>query len=157
MTKAEILKGFEDSRKAVLDQFDAPEADWNKTYGVGKWTVRQILAHLADVEVVCLWRFLRGAAEPGSPVEAFDENKWAASLAYESRSLAVARSTFEANRNQLLELIAVMPESSLNNTILHSESGELKLDFFLGKMIKHAFHHVDQIRAAREGRSWTPA
>ena len=48
-----------------------------------KWSVAEILAHLADVEIVIGWRMRSILGAPGTEVQAYDQNAWNASLHYD--------------------------------------------------------------------------
>jgi predicted metal-dependent phosphoesterase TrpH len=145
-----------DSGAQVLDLFEAPEASLTNAYAPDKWTARMILVHLADVEMVHLWRISRAIAEPGVPVAAFDENAWAARLAYATRSLAAARLVFEGGRMQLLDHLERLTVSELAQTVTHSERGPLSVHQLYQSLADHTTHHLEQINAARENRVWTP-
>src|ERR1700740_3483395 len=43
-----------------------------------KWSVVEILAHLADVEMVTGWRLRSILGSPGTPIQAFDQDGWGA-------------------------------------------------------------------------------
>lgn len=156
MTTAEIRERLIRSGADVKVLFEAPGDVLTKSYGPGKWTIHQILVHLADSELAYLWRVLRAIAETGSRVEGFDQDQWAAKLEYETRSLTVARGLFEGCRAQVLELVGRVSEAELQHTVEHSEAGPLTLQQLLEFMVAHVERHLDQIAAAREGRLWTP-
>src|SRR5450631_2572160 len=50
-----------------------------------RWSVAEILAHLADVEIVIGWRMRSILGDPGTEVQAYDQNAWNASLHYDKR------------------------------------------------------------------------
>lgn len=56
-------------------------------YAPGKWTVRQVVAHVVDAERVFAYRALRFARGDGAPLPGFDENEWA-TAAGDDRPLA---------------------------------------------------------------------
>src|SRR5208282_2931585 len=51
----------------------------------GKWSVAEILAHLADVEIVIGWRMRSILGDPGTAVQAYDQNAWVIAGHYEKR------------------------------------------------------------------------
>jgi len=61
-----------------------PAADAN----VGRWSIQQVVVHLVDCDAVFADRIKRVIAEENPNLPAFDENKWAAALAYEERLAA---------------------------------------------------------------------
>lgn len=146
-----------DSGAQVLDAFEAPESTLTHPYAPGKWTARMVLVHLADVEMVHLWRISRAIAEPGVPVAAFDENAWAAHLDYATRSLDAARLVFEGGRMQLLDHLDRLTDVMLAQTVTHAVRGPLSVRELYAFLAWHTEHHLEQITAARENRVWTPA
>jgi uncharacterized damage-inducible protein DinB len=156
MTIDDIRASLMQSAADTAALFDASDADLAKTYGPGKWSIRQILVHLADAEFVYLWRVSRAIAETGSPVEGFNQDLWAERLRYDQRSLLVSKALFESSRSQLLEYVGVVTEAELHHTVQHSEHGPIPLWTLLQGHAAHCEHHLDQIEAAQEGRIWQP-
>lgn len=156
MNRHDIVQHLQESRKAAIAEFNGPQSDWGKSYAPGKWTIRQMLVHMADVELLHLWRLSRAWAEPGSVVHAFDHNGWVTALRYDERPLDVCRDVFVGIRNQILWYVETQPEVSFANTVNHSEDGIKPATRMLDYLIYHTEHHVEQIRFAREGKLWTP-
>jgi len=154
MTRDELIASFVRSRDAVLAQFDAATPDLCKSYAPGKWTVQQLLVHLADCEMVYLWRTCRALAEPGSSCAGFDQDAWANELNYVSRPLTISRDLFFGARNQLVYFLESHEDGALERRFVHSEVGVLTLRKGLTGFARHTEHHLDQIGAAREGRVW---
>jgi hypothetical protein len=154
MDRNEIVSALEKNRDRVAAQFAAPQAELAKSYAQGKWTGRQILAHLADCEFINLWRFLRAVAEPGSNVEVFEENDWAARLDYAKRPVEISRDFFLAARGMLVHHVRSLPEDRLAGTCRHPEKGEMDGWRWARLTVGHCDHHLGQIEAARAGRPW---
>jgi hypothetical protein len=57
-------------------------------YGRGKWSVKEVVGHLADVERVMAYRALRIARGDTTPLPSFDENAYVPAAKFDSRSLA---------------------------------------------------------------------
>src|SRR5207302_9466940 len=53
--------------------------------GPGKWSVAEILAHLADTEMVASWRIRASLAAPGTAMQAFDQDDWVTAGHYDTR------------------------------------------------------------------------
>jgi len=156
MNRAELLARLQDTTLQLLAHASAPEKELDRSYAPGKWTARQVLAHLADVEVVNLWRFLMAVSEPGSEAGAFDENRWAEQLQYERRPGAVSGEVIRGARTLLLHLVETLPEATLQNSNLHPEKGVMSGFDWAALIDDHARHHLGQIDAARRGTTWTP-
>lgn len=156
MNRYDLLTHLKLSRDAAVAAFDGPQSEWDKTYAPGKWTIRQMLVHMADVELVHLWRLSRAWAEPGSPVYAFDQDGWVGALRYGERPLDVCRDMFLGIRNQIVWYVETQPDASFDNTVHHSEAGIVPVTRILNYLVYHTEHHLEQIRFAREGKLWTP-
>jgi hypothetical protein len=67
----------------------------------GKWSVAQIVAHLADAEIAISWRLRQILANNEIPLQAYDQDRWANTFDYAHRdpqqSLALYRALREAN------------------------------------------------------------
>src|SRR6202158_4358226 len=79
-----------------------PAAKLRKRPAPDKWSVAEILAHLADVEVVIGWRMRSILGAPGTAVQAYDQNAWVTTGHYDKRdprkSIELQRVVREANR-----------------------------------------------------------
>ena len=71
-----------------------PAAALRRTAGRGKWSVRQIVAHLADAEVVHAYRIRMMLGDSGGTIQAFDQDAWAAEGRYQDVDVKVALEAF---------------------------------------------------------------
>lgn len=86
----------------LFQEFGEPNG--NVTYAPGKWTVKQVLGHLADDERIFAYRALCLARGDSRPLPGFDENDYAAAARFENRSLADLLGDFEAVRHASVTL-----------------------------------------------------
>ncbi|MEP6492518.1 MAG: DinB family protein [bacterium] len=70
---------------ALLREVGAERA--NYAYAPGKWTIKQVLGHMTDVERVMSYRALWFARNDSADLPGFDEDKWAVSANHSSRTL----------------------------------------------------------------------
>lgn len=136
------------TRNTTLPYFDLPESRLQARYAPGKWTVRQILCHLADAETVLYDRIRRAIAEPRPVVWAFDQDKWAKELDYETFPLATSRAIYAAVREGVIHLARRDYERLGANPFVHSETGLRTLKDEFEKVALHNAHHLKQIEAA---------
>lgn len=68
-------------------------------YAPGKWSIREVIAHINDAERVFGYRALRFARGDATPLPPFDENAWAAASNAEERTLAEHVAEFQALRS----------------------------------------------------------
>src|SRR6202051_1260840 len=72
--------------------------------GPSKWSIRKIIAHLADSEIVACTRFRHVIAEDNPKLEAYDQNAWANKLDYDRRKTSQALESFRRIRAEEYEL-----------------------------------------------------
>ena len=115
----------------------------------GAWSVRQIMAHLADSEMVGADRFRRVIAEDTPTIMAYDQDAWAARLDYARRKPSQSMETFRRTRAENHALLKELPESAFARTGNHSERGKLTLLDLLRTYALHAEAHARQLRETR--------
>jgi DinB superfamily len=117
--------------------------------GPDKWSVRQILCHLADSELVDAMRYRQVIAEEKPLLQAFDQNAWTANLDYSRRKASHVIESFRRLRTENYELLKDLPDSAYARTGIHSERGPVSLAGLLRTYTEHAERHIVQIRAVR--------
>ena len=88
MNKKEVLKRLETSAKRTLQAFRWNRKTLSTSYAAGRWTAREVLAHLSDAELVFLTRLRFMLAEENPAVPAWDADHWASKFAYGKRDIA---------------------------------------------------------------------
>ena len=116
------------------------------SYAPGKWTAREILCHLADVELGKSFRIRQMLA--GAPVQLFDQDRWAERYGRLEPSLAVE--TFRALRAWNLTLFASFDLHDWLTEALHPERGPVSLDLEVRYMAGHDLNHLAQLQMIAE-------
>jgi len=115
----------------------------------GKWSIKEIICHLADVEVVNGWRYRMILAQPGSRLTAFDQDRWAKETAYRRQDPRLALETFAALRRRHLALIRQTPRSAWSRFGIHEERGRTTFRDFVEWQAAHGVNHLVQIARIR--------
>ena len=136
---------------AALWQY--PTEMWQWRPAPGRWSIHEIIIHIADSEANSYIRCRRFIAEPGSGVYGYDENKWAAALDYHSQSTDEALDLFKVLRNTTHRLIKTLPDHVWQTAVVqHSESGTVTFDEWLRTYTDHIPIHIRQME--RTYRQW---
>ncbi|MBA3974495.1 MAG: hypothetical protein C0504_09795 [Candidatus Solibacter sp.] len=125
-------------------------AEWDFVSAPGKWSLRQIVCHLADSEMIGRYRLASVIAEDNPTLMWYDQDAWAANLDYSKRKFSQALETFRRVRGENHELLKDLPEETFLRTATHSKNGVMSLKDLLLMYAEHAEGHARQIRAARE-------
>lgn len=115
----------------------------------GKWTIRQIMAHLADAELVGSHRLRLVIAEDNPTLTAFDQDAWSRNLDYARRKPAQSLETFRRLRAENYELLKDLPESAFDRVGSHTENGPMSLRRLLQGYADHAEGHARQLQTIR--------
>jgi len=114
-----------------------------------KWSVRQLVCHLADTQIVIAMRIRLILAEENPTLGAFDQDAWANNLDYGKRKISQAIETFRRLRGEDYELMKDLPESAFERTGMHVERGLLTLGGMVEQQAVHVESHVKQIQGVR--------
>ena len=132
----------------VLTGVFGEETDF--TSAPGKWSIRLLIAHLADSEMVGAQRFRQVIAEDNPPLGAFDQDAWARNLDYARKQPKQSLESFRRVRAENYELLKSLPESAFERTGVHSERGPLTLRQLLETYADHAESHARQMQTIRD-------
>ncbi len=116
----------------------------------GKWTIRQIAAHLADSEVVAAHRIRQELAEENPQLIAVDQDAWASGLGYARRKVKQSLETFRRLRAENHDLLKDTLASACERRGIHSQDGPLTLQQLVERHAVHVESHARQIQAIRD-------
>ncbi len=86
-----------------------PESKGNHAYAPGKWTIKEVVGHLADTERVMTYRALSFARQDPAALPGFDENAWIGPARFTDRTLASVVAELVAVRQATLALLGGLP------------------------------------------------
>jgi hypothetical protein len=116
----------------------------------GKWSIRQLIAHVADSEMVGAHRCRQMLAEENPTLIAYDQEAWAKNLDYARRKPKQSLESFRRMRAENYELLKDQPEAAFARVGNHTERGSLTLRGYLELLAQHAESHARQMQAVRE-------
>lgn len=115
----------------------------------GKWSIAQVLRHLADSEVVWGWRMRLILAQDRPPITGYDQDLWAEKLHYADADPAESIETFAILRRDNLRLIERATPDDLQRVGVHSERGEESAGYLMRLFAGHDLMHLAQIDRIR--------
>ncbi len=123
----------------------ASPAKLRKRPAPGKWSAGEILAHLADTEIVTGWRMRQILGAPGTPIQAFDQNAWCAAGHYEKRDARKSLEQFRVLREANLVLLKSLAPEQWKQFGMHEERGEETIEDIVCLVAGHDINHANQI------------
>lgn len=119
----------------------------------GKWSIAEILAHLADAELVVGWRMRLILGNNGTPVQPFDQDVWASTFNYARRDPKTSLETFRVLRENNLAMLKSVPKGLWENYGMHAERGKETISHLVRMMAGHDLNHLQQVASiAKQGR-----
>ena len=88
------------------------EAKAEHRYAPGKWSIKEVVGHLADAERVFAYRALRFARGDATPLASFDENAWVPAAGLDARTLADLAAEFQAVRGASVSLFGSLDDAA---------------------------------------------
>jgi uncharacterized damage-inducible protein DinB len=122
-----------------------PIAKLRKRPAPGKWSVAEILAHLADVEIVVGWRMRSILGTPGTPIQAFDQDAWVASGHYDKRDPRESVELHRVVRDANLALLKSLTPEQRKQYGQHAERGQESIEHIVRMIAGHDNNHLQQI------------
>lgn len=133
-------------RAAVAGMTDAALATPERE---GKWSVAQVLRHLADSEIVWAFRLRMVLGQDRPPLTGYDQDAWAARLGYADAVPAESLAEFAVLRRSNLRVLSRASSSDLDRVGLHAERGEESVRHMIRLYAGHDLLHLRQIERIR--------
>jgi uncharacterized damage-inducible protein DinB len=111
-----------------------------------KWSVAEILAHLAEAEVGSTWRYRQMIEHDGIPLASFDQELWQRLGEYSSRDPEESLQLFRLLRQANLKLFDKLTPEEWERHGIHAERGRMSVKDLAIQIAGHDINHVEQIR-----------
>ena len=111
----------------------------------GKWSIAEIVAHIADTELVGGYRMRAILGQPGTPIVGFDQDAWVTALHYDKRDLKKSFEQYRALREANLALLKSLTPEQWKHEGLHSERGPESVETMARMYAGHDLNHFEQI------------
>ncbi|MZP28350.1 hypothetical protein GTO91_01265 [Heliobacterium undosum] len=149
--RAQLINQYREGITLVEDALQGvSEAELDYQPTPERWTIRQIIHHLADSEITSGIRLRRLLAEESPDIISYDQDYFAIALRYNLRPIESALQLYKWVRTTTLEILEFMDVEQWNRKGNHSEIGEYSATLWLQLYAEHGINHARQIRANRE-------
>ncbi|GMU87748.1 MAG: hypothetical protein AMXMBFR48_29890 [Ignavibacteriales bacterium] len=146
MERTALLTDYRNGYKKITEAMkNIPFELWDYKPSPEKWSVREILIHLADSEVNAFIRVRKMLAEPGSELMVYDQDKWAAALNYASQDIDMSMMLFKTIRESNYRLLVTLTDEEWGRSAFHPERGKMSLEDWLLTYTSHVDKHIGQM------------
>jgi hypothetical protein len=111
----------------------------------GKWSIAEILAHLADDEIASAWRYRQMVEHSGISLTGFDQDLWACLGDYGSHESRESIELFRLLRNANTAFLERLAPQQWECFGIHAERGRITIRDLATHMVGHDANHIEQI------------
>ncbi|WP_452599969.1 DinB family protein [Pontimicrobium sp. MEBiC01747] len=130
-----------------IEQFfrEWPKNKWDYAYAEEKWTIKEVLIHMMDVERILAYRALRIARNDATPLSGFDQDEFTPFMNAANRSAESIMSEYRAVRMATIALVRNLDDVALSRigTASNAPVSPLALAFIIAG---HEIHHMNVVR-----------
>jgi DinB superfamily len=130
---------------------DVPGKNLSQRSVSDKWSVTEILAHLADSEMVYGFRIRLILEGGGPPIQGIDQDAWARFSDYATHDPALSLEAFRVTRERTVRLLNSLPRESWDLYGMHSERGRETVTRVVEMLAGHDLNHMKQIEERLPG------
>jgi hypothetical protein len=138
-----VQQGTAPKLKKLMHGLAPRQLKWKP--GPGKWSIAEIVAHLADTEIVASWRMRAVLGSNGIAIQAFDQDAWASVFEYGKRDPKQSLEVFRVLRENNLAMLKAIPRESWDNFGMHAERGRETVAHLSRMFAGHDTNHVLQV------------
>ena len=149
-----IAEAEQDPKRLATAVTGVPEAVLKRKPAPEKWSIHEIVGHLADVEIIFGYRIRQVLADKDPKFAPVDQDAWAEHLGYMEAAIPELIAQFGVNRYHSLRLLRRIEVEDLEKSGFHPEKNrQVTLEEIVQYWVGHGPNHFAQIeRLKKEGK-----
>ena len=124
-----------------------PADRWERSYAPGKWSARQVIVHLAQIELALTTRVRFAASQDGYVAQPLDQDAWMPLDDHADGPTALA--AYLALRRLNVAMFKGMTPEQRQRTFTHPEYGQLTPEWVAAQLAGHDIHHLKQLEMVK--------
>jgi uncharacterized damage-inducible protein DinB len=148
----DVLASMEDTPRRIASLVRGwPRDRDQRSHAPGKWTARQVLAHLVHVELIFATRLRFALADAGCRIQTFEQDDW---MREETPPAAlVSLDAYLALRAMNVALLRSLSREQRARTAIHPEWDAVDVDWLAAWCAGHELNHLPQFEAVANART----
>lgn len=146
----ELIEQYQQGYSQILTELDGlSEEQLNFKPSEQSWSIKEIIIHIADAELVHIHRMKAVLAEENPIMTAFDQDLWTTRLNYQNINHQLYLQLFQMLRNSFLPILHNLTEQDYSRIGTHNQAGQFSFKDILEHSIEHIDTHIGQIRRVK--------
>lgn len=121
------------------------ETEANYRYAQGKWTLKEVIGHITDVERIMSYRLLRISRGDQTPLAGYDDEQYVKESLFHTRTLSSLLEDYKTVRNSTISLLNGLPHGAEVRKGF-ANNGEITVRALAYIIAGHELHHVKIIK-----------
>ncbi|MFD0048160.1 DinB family protein [Actinomycetes bacterium NPDC127524] len=121
------------------------EAEENYRYAQGKWSLKEVIGHITDVERIMSYRLLRISRGDQTSLAGYDDEQYVKEAMFHTRTFSSLLEDYQAVRNSTISLLNSLPHGSEARSGF-ANNGEITARAIAYIIAGHELHHVNIIK-----------
>jgi len=122
-----------------------PQEMWDFKPSPDRWSLHEMLIHIADSDANAYVKCRKLIAQPGKPVNDYNQDAWSNVLDYKGQSVENALELFKLIRKTTYDLLRNTPDIIWVKATGYAEEGTITLDDWLDIYANHIPDHIKQM------------
>lgn len=148
----QIIENAEkDPKKIAAAVSGLPDTTLRRKPSPEKWSILEMLAHLADMEILYAYRMRQIVADKNPTIAPINQDDWAKNLRYMEEKVPELVATFGLMRHHNLNLLRRVQPADLEKGAFHPElNRKVTLAEMVGMLARHGPNHLEQIERIKK-------
>lgn len=140
-----LVRALRSTPQLVENELRRPEANYESRPDPNRFSMREVVAHLADWEPIMLTRIRTGVDSPGADILAYDEGQMAIDHDYASSDPLERLAAWKADREQSIAYIDALTDEDFAKPVVHPERGRMTVGDIAHMLVSHDIYHIQQL------------
>lgn len=141
MDPIDVLESTSSRLETLINKIEKQESQSSHN----RWSATEILAHLAESEIVYGYRIRKALNASGTAIEATDQNVWVNNAVYLQKNPQLALTLFQILRKANITFLKSLTPQQMENFGIHSERGKESIAQMARMIAGHDINHLQQM------------
>jgi hypothetical protein len=140
-----LVRALEMTPRLVENELRRGSDDFDIRPNPDRFSMREVVAHLADWEPIMLKRIQTGVESPGATINAYDEGQMALENNYAATDPMERLRAWKSDRAKSIEYISNLTDGDFAKPVVHPERGHMLVGDVAHMLVSHDIYHVEQL------------